>query len=569
MDGATITVHGDESATARVVFILDCSRSMLSNNRMVLAKKALHDVMDQMLRAKERYVVGLWAFGHRAWYPRANVPGDEQYSNYKKKKYPRDAIRPDYDVEQIAPLRLLTGEFRQFLENEIQQFEPWGYTPLYYSLEQCFDSLRSQNQPVDVIVITDGVDIPSRVLVTEEPKEDARRTREIVVAARDKNPNPDKPRIYVVGMDHRDLENDEQRGPRLKALRELAVRTDGEFFDANSFNRDDLFQKLQEVLDLPKYEVVPRGEIGGHDTSTSAGTPLGVSTRISPIGRSGSCVVQLTGGRYKLDVPVFFEGGENIELIYDKWNGKLRFPKYEPREARGEILRVRSEKHNKTFRVQAMLPRPVSLDRKVWEFYAYVQEETGEDRDEYLFTRRPQHVWAEIQPKHNGADIGPSYEFFDCDFVPDTPVPVFRFRAQNWPQQATSATIRLWFSAHPNDVTPNQTHVIDSSKLEEVTIRGLPGVSFRVRATPLSGEHSYRVKVTETHDSPTRVEPIRVQIYPPANRVVRRYFDGVSEIEHEFYYEEKQATEARFTSYSSVVENAIRVPELAVPLPER
>jgi hypothetical protein len=186
--------------------------------------------------------------------------------------------------------------------------------------------------------------------------------------------------------------------------------------------------------------------------------------------------------------------------------------------------------------------------------------------EESRFTPRPKHLWVEIQPKDGQRDVGSAYEIYDCDFADDQPVPVFRLRVKDWPQSAADATLKVWFAVNAGDVAPDERRNVRAT--DRFTVPGLPGVTFQVDTETLSGNR-YRVVVTETREPSADVEPLRVQLDPPGQRIEHKHHLGVGITEHFFDYEDQQPTNLEITARSRIISKAISIPEFDVQLPPR
>src|SRR5207302_2390051 len=64
---------------------------------------------------------------------------------------------------------------------------------------------------------------------------------------------------------------------------------------------------------------------------------------------------------------------------------------------------------------------------------------------EQRFVRRPREVWIEITPifSDNRPAANQKYVIYDAEFVPQTPVPVLRATARDWPKNTRRARIDL------------------------------------------------------------------------------------------------------------------------------
>jgi len=229
------------------------------------------------------------------------------------------------------------------------------------------------------------------------------------------------------------------------------------------------------------------------------------------------------------------------------------------------------------YRVTAILPEK---DQRQVTFLVAVQKH-GPTEDEWQFTRRPEHVWAEIQPVlESGRSVGPPYHFYDAQFLagvpvagrpaPDepVPVPVFRFPVTDWPDAATQATIRISFKYDVPALDANGRVEVDPVKIVNIT-EDIPQVTFQAEMKNVGeGGKDYRVTVWERHERDTDLFSARVQVSPPPDKITHRYFVGVDTVKHEFDYHEATRPTVRVTSRDRITSDAVTVPKLKVLVKE-
>jgi hypothetical protein len=232
---------------------------------------------------------------------------------------------------------------------------------------------------------------------------------------------------------------------------------------------------------------------------------------------------------------------------------------------RGEIRYVTANRQETRYRAMALLPRPVPSQDDSWDFYMAIRKQTSPGGDN-LFTDRPSNVWAELQPRADGRDVEPPYQFYDADFLENQPIPVLRFRAENWPAAAKEATLKLWFAEAENGVLPDESRLVKTD--DRFSIPGLPGVTFVVQTEPLDG-NEYRVVVTELRQPSSEAEAVRVQLVPAPDRIEHERFFGVHRCVHRFDYAEQKSTRLQITKRSNIIRGAVDVPEIQITLPPR
>jgi hypothetical protein len=486
-------------------------------------------------------------------------------------------VHPDEDVQRIQTIERLNMNLLDKLNGVLRlrrgpddavPLDAYGQTPLYLALTLCFQEgdfgRANKEDPKRIVVITDG---------ENQQREEGKKTKvQKVLQARRGMGLVDVPiDIIGLGLDTPDTLKRELRNLRGKAppankmveLYWLAEQTGGVYYSADE---KTLGESLRAALGLVRYSVqTDRDRPGADQLPRELGEPWPVEGLLEKPAR---CRVQLHGVDPAPDEQLRLEGGEKVVLVYDKMHNQLQYPEYRPPDARGIIDEVQGKSSGTRYRVQALMPRPVAGEPGVWDFCVYVQQQSIAT-DEYRFTPRPKHVWAEVQPTSRRRDVAAAYMFFHRDFLEDQPVPVFRFRAQDWPKQADRAIIRLSFAVDQHDVTPDVSRPVSTVAEEEFVAREIPGATLKVRAVPLEGKFRYRVLVTETHPSSAVREPIRVQLYPRAGRISRRDFIGVNVIQHQFDYRTPESAMLQLTSRQTIQDGAIHVQPLEVTLPPR
>ncbi len=203
-----ITVEGDRTKPALIVFVLDCSGSMndpvtgreARGKKIDLARNALLEILSDLLRYQKAthgsYRVGLVLYGHRS-----NWKNPDKLSDDPKDFFLRDTqqpIHPDNDVEALNDSLVdLSEEELKTITKRVNKLKPTGVTPLYAALIRAISLIRdsqvSDAASRHIIAITDGVN--------ETPATPSGRyqvtSHEVLDLAAD---NPDV-RIDIVGFD--------------------------------------------------------------------------------------------------------------------------------------------------------------------------------------------------------------------------------------------------------------------------------------------------------------------------------------------------------------------------------
>lgn len=551
---ASITVDGEGQRTGHVMFVFDCSGSMGARRLMTPAKDSLRAVLGSLLAAG-KYEVGLRVYGRRA---KLTDPGDCSKKAFIDPRW-EGIVHPDADVERLVPLQSLDARHHAALLARFADLQPFGQTPLYLALKSALDEEdfvhARPSEPMRLVVITDGLNFQTNCLQIEGRPERPTTMRQVLETRR-RMPRYADVRIDIVGLDVEVDVNDPGDRQKLAELKDLAAQTGGQYYPAS--DTASLVQALREALQLAEYQVSgPAAEPTGSDRQD-----LGKPWHLPNVPPEPTAYdVRLVGIDRAPRAVVHIEGGESLLLRYDPPRNRLFYPPYEPnRHDRGDAKRGQPQvcedpSGSGAYTVQALLPR---REAKGVVFYVYLQHQ-----DDQVFTRRPKHVWAEIRPIPSEA--GRVYYLSDPEFVPERPVPVFRFLAADWPDTAKDAEIRLWFKFDPQAAEPQWQEPVDPLRTEQIQVAGMPGMKFDISSRSL-GQGGYGVIVTQRPDPPAGpLQPARVRIQPPPDeRILHEYAGGVNVLKHEFRYARQTQTTVDITSRERIVGEALEVKPLRV-----
>jgi hypothetical protein len=283
--------------------------------------------------------------------------------------------------------------------------------------------------------------------------------------------------------------------------------------------------------------------------------------------------VRLHDVKRPAEADVEIEGGEWLLLEYDEAKGQLIFPEFAPGDAR-DTFDATDPLTGDRYRVTAILPEK---NQSEVTFDVAIQKH-GEREGEWQFTRRPEHMWAEIQPLlETGRAAGPPRHFYDAQFVsgvplpdlpaPDepVPVPVLRFLITDWPDGATQATIRISLKYDAPALKPNGRATVDPVGVTTIP-EDIPQVTFSAEMEPIGeGRQEYRVTVWERHERDADLYAARVQVSPQPDRIAHRYYIGVDTVKHEFdYHQPTTRPSVIVTARERIASDAISVPKLRV-----
>jgi hypothetical protein len=571
-----VTVQGDESREASVVFILDCSYSMHEDTgdgtRMDVARTALKRIIER-LAVTGKYRVGLWLYGHRA---SITTSGARRWNGAWGVD---NGVARGKDVAQIVPLGLLDAAMKAEilgLLNNDRKVQPWGATPLYLSIVEAMRTYRPgpAGGPRRLVVITDDLD--------QVPADTPNKTQadDVIKAVRaDQKESRDSPlRIQVL---HCGSEGDQT----LRALVEDKDKLKGDYISVGNFGL--LQKKLQEAVGLAEYEVA---RVDSNSESTLRRQSLGEPYLVQSVvpGRKNRYEVRLAQRSPPVRNLVELEGEESLllSLVRDAGEDSLIHQRYDrggqslpPAAVRKNVFNPSPGNSDPDFNPKEFYVaahRPEHGEGGSWAFPISIQNGDGA-----RFSPRPTEAWVEITPVLAKGSKLPPYPVYDLSYEPERPVPVLRCEVPKWPDGSQEAEIRLWFRLrNDSDVKSREVPIADvdadASASSDLHVPGAPDARFKVRTDDLTsgqvpGWPSWpggaRLIVEEEHPplTPT-VEWLRVQTLDPPDRVERTFnFDG-RWARHEFFFAEKGRLDVRrdklvLTSRGSVQKGAVAVDE--------
>jgi hypothetical protein len=156
----------------------------------------------------------------------------------------------------------------------------------------------------------------------------------------------------------------------------------------------------------------------------------------------------------------------------------------------------------------------------------------------YHFTERPKETWVEVTPVKNDGSDAQSYVFYDRNFEPQEPIPVLKWTALDWPEDANRARIRFW--CRPTTRTPGK-------ELSDVLRAGgsIGGVQISApEPTTVNGQ--LRIQVVEKHSPQSAIDSLRVgfaadsRVFPL--RVIHEFDRRNRRVVHSFYFPPESRT---------------------------
>jgi len=577
----TVTVFGQARQQASVVFILDCSGSMMrrlggieTQGRLIdLARGTLEAILLRLIGPDDPFRVGVLVYGHRCgWNPAPGrhhelVVPDPARPGRLLPAPPDFALHPNSDVEALLPLGAFSDRVRRDLEPRLDALSAMGQTPLYLAITQAIEAIRHEPQKnrLHVVAVTDGFNDQ-----TSGGPPGARKFRkdveDVLDALSDRSVQLD-----IVGFDLVAKTPDEQASQR--DVIALAARTGGAFHSAA--DPSSLLTALEKSLGLVQYTVQPVAARPATAAAPTAPVELGRSVTVDqPPGVKREYRVALVAPERPAATNIVLEGGEAIELFLvadpQRRERRLAHGRYDRdlRASAGDASDPLAP--SRRFFLGAHLPE--RLGRAV-RFPLSIQNADAEQ-----FSPRPVEAWVEIRPRRPDRSLGAAYSFYDLTFEADRPVPVLSCLAPDWPENAASAAIRMWFKMSRTE--PDQVVPLERFAEQAVVLKSAPDVRFSLelqrRETP---EDPHQVILTERHPPGSGLDAAKVEMWPPPERTVHRYSFETATIRHTFVYGAAaggQVRDARVlvTSRQRLAEGAVApaealevtIPRAAVPL---
>lgn len=536
-----ITVEGDRSKPALIVFVLDCSGSMNDpiareaaggDNKIETARTALRGILDNLHRYQKdnrgQYHVGLVLFGHRStWKEDVKRATDNVEDFDVRDDYPQD-IHPNNDIETIPDrLRPLTEETLKLFHTRIADLQPRGVTPLYAALAEAVSTVAAV-QNIDasskhIIAITDGVN--------ETPSTPSGQFQVTSADVRQLAEEYDDIQIDIVGFDVQYTSSIRRRMERstfdakVEELRQISKTfSEGEYYPADE--PGELTRKLQDAV-KPAEVVVRHKPRGDKDYQVEQNFPLGKTwVHDAWNGRADQCQLSVRNPQSGLEAEtdVELEGGEHLRLVYD--GSSLLHQPHQSRELQEEDPHPNVAGN---FYVAALVPQ--------WEGDQLVFRALIRNKDATQFSARPTGVWAEITPVGGKQDH--AFTFYDLEFENNTRVPILRFRTLDWPSGLERAQMQLWLQFGKSRPDPDFDEPITNLTPKQRFSTGIDGVEFEIEPERISTETEARTyEVWEYYDAPTSHDmPLtQVQMWPTPHYTEHEYRHEDKIVRHLFRY---------------------------------
>ncbi|PQO38953.1 hypothetical protein C5Y96_03515 [Blastopirellula marina] len=553
----TVSVTGELSGTADVIFILDCSATMVKTvpgnppaSRMSVAKGVLKDILGTMASPKGKFRVLTYAFGSRVGWNANNQAFQRPGVNVPPGIVPANDVMA-LENQSLAPLldhpprRNEPGVDVATIQDKIDELQAFGETPLYYSIYQALQEV-DPSKPTQIIVITDGANdqaddpqgLPFRTsainLIDELDKPKYRNTQLQVVG-------------FALGQQALNLETDPNSKPTANTLTEIAWlaknRGRGGFLPADQ--QIQLKQRIEELVKTRIYFSVQRTDDPKDPVPYDFGAIWYANDRFDDQRHDYTVRELHTDDTAKIQL----RGGEKVRLAYDGKLKQLVFiedPADEAAQASisvNDALKYDGEYLARVLNFQAPDPDSNTLEIPV----------RLENTNNTQFTVRPFHVWAEIVPSVTNAfapnEVFETRYFSDLLLRNETQFPEFLIRLNRWQSAAKWARVKVYTQLE-QPIKPKKTISLRDLLVNNVTNSGADFESgnFKVESSTNLGQYKYHI-VVRVEPGTQGIQPHQVAITPSPPRIQRTYTlagdtKQILNVTHRFMYESKTDVEA-------------------------
>ncbi len=568
---SVLTVYGQAWQRTSVLFVFDCSGSMLERvtlergrkePRIKLARQTLEAILERLANSEKPYDVGVMLYGRRVgWNP---APGRENElvirdPNNPDRFLPKPDdldVHPSDDVETILRLGPFTQAKRREVNRELDASQPMGETPLYLSIVRAIESFppESASGRRHIVVITDGFN-----------EQSSGGTRGVMKFRKDvedllRRPGNQGTHLDIVGFNLAPRDAGERQS--LKDLQALTTQTGGVFYSVQ--DPSGLLKALEKSLNLLQYIVRPAG---GGASLTPQPLELGTTCRIdSSPDRPRAYVAEIADTDRPAQAEVVIVGGESLELYLadDPRTGQRRLihHRYDTDSPSPSLREAREN-----------VPDPLDPDRPVY-LGAHLPEWQGtslrfplsvQNADAALFSPRPAEAWVQIKPiLPKGSKADRVYPFYDLSFEPERPVPVLSCLASNWPVEAKQAEISVWCKF--TKTTPDKIIALAQLPGEPIRLDSVPDVTLEVELKRGSRpEDPWQVNVVERHPVGPDLVSLKVDLEPFPNKIIHRFNPAAGTVRHTFFCNASAATidtySVRLTARKRLFEKAVAPPQ--------
>ncbi|MDM4014720.1 hypothetical protein [Roseiconus lacunae] len=522
-----------------VGFVLDGSASMkerLAENvsKIDIAKETLQSLLLELAGRGETRA-SVHAFGHRVGWS-TSVPLRIIERPAYVGRIP-DNLHPSNDIECLHQLRHLSVVEAQQVNAKVSQVEAWGQSPLYTAIKQSLlgFSTSAQGDNRHLIVITDGQDYEFK---PEHNHDESQRNLDGIRQAWQMRDVP----IHILGLGLDRVADAES----VKEFEQLSHETGGQFFVLDSST--DLKVVLSQLLQSRRFEIENLSESQWPTYQRQLGSTVRLQIPDQSVHRF-AVRVESDALRPMAEESVVLQGGESIQLYLDSDANQLfAFPFDQDVIRSVSLLNESGIPANQLLRVH----RPRQSNRAV-DFRVSLQTMAGASLKKFKATSRPQNIWVAIQPIDGQRQpIGGRYVFCDPIFEESRSVPVMKFRANQWPENATQATFEIYIDAARSNSPQTEGLSLDSPLESSSTVRFEPAKStvtdldptttLQCRISPKSLAHVTRIQlIVRCSDDPNRIEQWIVMPTDRSKqrpvRIERQYDPSLGIAVHMFEYE--------------------------------
>jgi hypothetical protein len=275
------------------------------------------------------------------------------------------------------------------------------------------------------------------------------------------------------------------------------------------------------------------------------------------------------------------EGGEKLRFRVVERDGELRIvPAEATFERNAQIVDERTVQNPSpttdsdfspaNFRVGFLPPFAGAAGGNDIEFRIAVM-----NQDSTRFSPRPKAAWVEIQPgnmdQNEWVPVGDKYVFHDLNFQNDQPVPVLTYSAARWPQEASKAQVKIWFST--DEWAPAGAGIVRDSPLQ---FRDLSNLTLDMKLKENETGRGWRLEVEQKSEGMAPF-PCRLKVTSrlgEAQLVRRQYYVGpeTNRIRHVFDFadisrDDLRNSEVTVHTFESLRKIAAQVPRSGTDKP--
>jgi hypothetical protein len=540
------------------------------------AREAFRTTIRALSEKDGPYHVAIRVYGHRKKFPSA--PGDRTDSDFANSPLGRrdgnfQRVKPYNDTQLVLSFvehSLLKREnkIEEFLDpltNNRPLLQPWGETPLYFSIVKGIEDIQNERSIASaasrhIVVITDGGNRlgDDRSAREEGVDLDISKAKSLLTRA---SASSQPIQLHVVGFD---LSEADQRS--IRPLEDVARLTGGGSYPAS--DQSGLIASLEKALGLARQRYrVARVE---DSVASTEEILIGATKTLDqhPSGRKLDYRVVVEESQQlpqPIQAVVNLEGGEAIALHLE--GSGLVHRRYEPEENRPTEENILDPSDsNRPYFVSALIPRMGD------EQYDLRMLATIQNQIETQFSPRPGELWAQVTPlaAGSGQAISPAFQFYVPRYQVGTPVPVATFDVAKgqWPRGADRAEISLWFKSKATSPDMEERVAVAANR---PLMMG--EYSFATSIPPRrSATDPCQIFVTATYPDGTELDHVRVLLDPPPLQIRKSYYVERKQVKHIFTYEADYwdrvgETRIRLTSRASVQRNASAPKPLRVTVP--